>query len=88
MHIAGHVLDAKVVNYKREGDGVGFVAPQSRGEVLGRFVAVLGQVFCMAFVGNDAGMQQPMHALPNLDVDPTVVNKNLEVCIGSGFLVG
>ena len=48
-----HILDAKIIDGKTERDGAHHVGKEPRG-VGNRHVAVRGQVFYQAFVGNDA----------------------------------
>ena len=66
--VCGEELDTKVVHIEGEGGGQGCVCPKSRG-VRQRGVAVGLEVADEALVGDDSGFFQPIHYLPDSDVD-------------------
>ena len=66
------VLDSKVINSKTESDRALHLGEESHGMGNG-YVAVRGQVFYQAFVGNDARLREAIHAFLDFDEDMVLV---------------
>ena len=71
---AAHSFYAKIVDDQREQDGASAVAPQAVGVATG-IVAVLNNMADKAFIGDQAGLWQAVHAFANLDKDKVVVHE-------------
>ena len=66
--VCGNEIDTEVVHSEGEGGGQGCVCTKA-GVVSHRGVAVGLEVADKALVGDDAGFFQPIHYLPEFDVD-------------------
>eukprot|EP00978_Attheya_sp_CCMP212_P030690 scaffold113843_cov57-Attheya_sp.AAC.3 len=63
-----HILDAEVVDYQTEGDGVGLMREAETGDALGLDVSSRRlEMLDEAVVGQDFGLGKAIHALSNFD---------------------
>jgi hypothetical protein len=88
LHVghAGH-FDAKVVNDKAEGDVTPHVMPQSRC-LLTLIVASDGKAFLKEFVCKDASLWEPVHALLNFNIYPSIGVNNVGEIIFVNYFLG
>ena len=68
------VLDAKIVDDKREHYGQVGVCPE-RWRAGERGISVFGKIQSEAVVGNDSGLHEAGHAFSDLEVDPAFQGK-------------
>ena len=78
---AAHSFDAEIVDDQREQDGASAVAPKAVGVATG-IVAVLSKMADKAFIGDQAGLWQAVHAFADLDKDKAVGHEGQEVVLG------
>lgn len=71
---------AKVIHNKGEEDGLVFLGSETC-SVLGRCVAIGGEVGSKAFVGYLTGLEEAIHAFPDLDRDVAVVDAGDKVVL-------
>ena len=74
---AADIFDAEVVDDETEGDGTGVVTEEA-GCVFAWVVAGLGKVCDEAFMGDDAGLGEAVHAFADFDHDGAVVDEVVE----------
>ena len=82
--VAG-VLDAEIVDNKREHYGQVGVCPEQRRAGDGG-IAVFGDMQSEAIVGNDAGLLEAGHAFSDLEVDPAVLGKCKKVVLRNDLI--
>ncbi len=81
------VLDGKVVDNECKHDGVPFVAPEPGGG--GCLVVVkFGKAVSKKFAGNDACLEETIHAMAHFEVDPGVSGNLVELVLVDEFLGG
>ena len=68
---AAHVFDAEVINNQRESDGASAVAEETGCAGCGK-VAVGGEMFGEAVVGENAGLGKAIHAFLDFDEDEAI----------------
>ena len=85
--VYGKELDIKVVYSEGECSGQGCVCPKDGGMLHGG-VAVGLEVANEALVGNDAGLFQPIHSLPDFDVDISARVDEGEEGVFNDYFVG
>ena len=71
-----NIFYAKVIDAEGEGDGAPIVLPEAwRGRAL--MVAMFVESFFELILGEDAGLQEALHALLDLDVDSAIRSRDL-----------
>ena len=85
--VSGKEFDVKVVYSKGEGGGKGRMCPKDS-SIFHRGVSMGLEVFYKAFVGNDEGLLEPIHALPDIDANVAAQVSDGEERFSNNHLVG
>ena len=80
-----NILDSIIITNEGEGDGSGFVGPESWCEVY-KLISVILQVLLRSVMCNYSSLWKTIHSLSNIDIEFAIVCNFSEIIFTDNFL--